>query len=239
MKTVLITGGNRGLGKAFVECFAADGWRVLATARHTESLPSAVSAGFALDLANHDQMVQVSKALSKESIDCIIHNAGFNPKDVKDRPNYFESTYYCKDFSAANVSESLFINALHPMELTGRLMPVLKDDCIVVAVTSWLGSIGGKTPTEFNSPGHYGYGGSKALMNMFMKALSLEFDRDPEHRVAVALNPGWMKTDMGGGDRADISPEDVASRLLAMIKDGFVRTQNGKFLNSDRTEHGW
>jgi NAD(P)-dependent dehydrogenase (short-subunit alcohol dehydrogenase family) len=39
-KTVLITGGNRGLGRALVDCFAVqENWKVIATARRLESLP--------------------------------------------------------------------------------------------------------------------------------------------------------------------------------------------------------
>ena len=196
---------------------------------------------YPLDLAKHDQVVALANSLveSKATIDCIIHNAGFNPKDVKEPTDYFDSTFYIQDFSAANVSESLFINALHSMELTGRLLPVLTKDAVVIAISSWLGSIGEKTV-----PGHYAYAGSKALMNMFIKGLSLEFAKDKHNapvsqRTAIALNPGWMKIDMGGGDRADISPEEVASRILAMIDDGFFHAHNGTFLNTDRTEHAW
>lgn len=147
-KTVLITGGNRGLGKALVECFAAkEGWRVVATARRVESLPSNVE-GYALDLSKHDHIVSLAAALveKKEQFSMIIHNAGFNPKDNKAVPGYFESTFTCNaHFSAANVAESVMINALHPMELTGLLLPsCMTADCIVVAVSSWLGSIGEK-----------------------------------------------------------------------------------------------
>lgn len=243
MKTVLITGGNRGLGLSLVTTFAKAGWQVLATARKIESLPSDFEKvkGFALDLASHDSVVSLSEDLLKQgaTIDVILHNAGFNPKDQKDREGYFESTFYVSKFSAANVGESMTINALHPMELTGRLLPILATDAVVIAVSSWLGSIGAKTV-----PGHYGYTGSKALMNMMIKGMSLEFSQkadrqETEHkRVAVALNPGWMKTDMGGSN-ADITSDEVASRILSMIDDGFIRECNGKFLNTDRTEHQW
>jgi hypothetical protein len=47
-----------------------------------------------------------------------------------------------------------------------------------------------------------------------------------------------MQTDMGGSN-ASISPEEVASRILCMVEDGFFRSNNGKFLNTDRTEHEW
>ena len=83
MKTVLITGGNRGLGKALVDCFVAQSnWKVLATARNKDSLPDGIDAGYALDLSKHDDVIAVATALveKNEPIDMIIHNAGFNPK---------------------------------------------------------------------------------------------------------------------------------------------------------------
>lgn len=207
-----------------------------------ESLPDNLEnvTKFSLDLASHDSVVKLAENLLQRqtTIDVIIHNAGFNPKDQKDREGYFESTFYAHQFSAVNVGESMTINALHPMELTGRLFPVFAKDAVVIAISSWLGSIGAKAV-----PGHYGYTGSKALMNMMIKGLSLEFDKssdsdDTSSRVAVTMNPGWMKTDMGGSN-ADITSDKVASRILTMIEDGFIRNCNGKFLNTDRTEHEW
>ncbi len=194
MKTVLITGGNRGLGRARVNHFFNNDWRVLATARSVDSLPSGKNiVGYELDLASNDSVNALVASIGPDQIiDAIIHNAGFNPKDKKDAPGYFESTFYVKDFSAANVAESMMINALHPMELTGKLFGNLSDDAVIIFISSWLGSIGAKT-----NPGHYGYGGSKALMNMMVKGLALELAKDVDHkRVAIAMNPGWMKTDM-------------------------------------------
>lgn len=274
-KTVLITGGNRGLGLSLVKTFAAkkEAWNVLTTARNIDSLPTEIDEGiiierYELDLSNHDSVVRLAEKLvtNRTKIDVIIHNAGFNPKDQKDRDGYFDSTFYTSKFSAAAVGESMFINALHPMELTGRLFPVLADDAVVIAISSWLGSITIKTV-----PGHYGYTGSKALMNMFIKGMSIEFDKAAaaaskdddfskksasddaaaadggdekrKQRIAVALNPGWMKTDMGGSN-ADITSDEVADRILSMIDDDsgngcFIRSCNGKFINTDRTEHPW
>lgn len=76
-------------------------------------------------------------------------------------------------------------------------------------------------------------------MNMCIKGLSLEFANDKDtSRTAVAINPGWMKTDMGGSN-ADITPEEVSQRILKMVEDGFVQSANGKFINTDRSEHPW
>lgn len=148
MKTVLITGGNRGLGLSLVKTFSEAGWKVLATARKVESLPTNLAnvTPYELDLSIHGQVVQLANTLltTVPTIDVVIHNAGFNPKDQKHIEGYFDSTFYTEKFSAANVSESMLINALHPMELTGRLFPILSQDAIVIAITSWLGSIGAK-----------------------------------------------------------------------------------------------
>eukprot|EP00540_Astrosyne_radiata_P008417 CAMPEP_0116852350 /NCGR_PEP_ID=MMETSP0418-20121206/17243_1 /TAXON_ID=1158023 /ORGANISM="Astrosyne radiata, Strain 13vi08-1A" /LENGTH=242 /DNA_ID=CAMNT_0004484501 /DNA_START=37 /DNA_END=765 /DNA_ORIENTATION=- len=240
MKTVLITGGNRGLGKGLVDTFAKAGWKVLATARRVDSIASQDNVqAYPLDLSVQSQIDDLVEKLvqEKQAVDVVIHNAGFNPKDAKDKPEgYFDSTFYVKDFSAENVSESLRINALHPMELTGKLLSkgILTTDGIVIGISSWLGSI-----TKKNFGGHYGYAGSKALFNMCIKGMSIEFQKDEEHnRTAVAINPGWMRTDMGG-PKAETTPEQVAERILNMIQDGFLAEHNGRFLNTDRTEHEW
>jgi NAD(P)-dependent dehydrogenase (short-subunit alcohol dehydrogenase family) len=248
-KTILITGGNRGLGLALVRCFAnTDAWTVMTTARRVESFPSDVLGAqnitiFPLDLQNSssvDSLVETLAAgttTTTTKLNVIIHNAGFNPKDIKEG-NFFESTFYAKCFSAQSVAECCYINALHPMELTGKLLAGnhLADDCIVLGISSWLGSI-----TNKNFAGHYGYAGSKALFNLCLKGLALEFQKDPDtNRCAIAINPGWMATDMGGPN-AERTPDQVAQALYSMVHDdqGYLLRHNGCFLNIDRTEHPW
>ena len=266
-KTVLITGGNRGLGLALVRCFAGSGgnpesstgsiggssggtkvdWNVLATSRNLDFLPKDLNIlAYPLDLQHSEDvehlvhLLVVSNTIENPiKIDLLIHNAGFNPKDIKDDEGhmFFDSTFYVKHFSALNVAECCKVNALHPMELTGKLLSngLLSDSCIVLGLSSWLGSI-----TNKDFPGHYGYAGSKALFNMCLKGLALEFAKDPDtSRCAIALNPGWMATDMGGAN-AEQTPEQVAKAIYDMVMDdGYLLGQNGKFLNVDRTEHAW
>ena len=42
-----------------------------------------------------------------------------------------------------------------------------------------------------------------------------------------------------GGSNADITPEEVSKRIYDMFVEGFFHQNNGKFLNTDRTEHEW
>jgi len=161
-------------------------------------------------------------ASSSPSIDLLINNAGFNPKDVGDS-EYFDSTFRIEHFSPSAVMDSLRINALMPMKLTSSLLSVLSPDAVVLNVSSYLGSIG-----QTQVPGHYGYAGSKALLNMFTKALSLEFSNS--ERSAVAFNPGWMKTDMGG-QHASLQPSDVAKSIYMLYRRGIFNAKNGCFLD--------
>ena len=75
MKTVLISGGNRGIGKAMVDCFAANGWKVLATARNPESLPATAHQKLQLDLASMESIDALVKSLIEDgntTIDLVI-----------------------------------------------------------------------------------------------------------------------------------------------------------------------
>lgn len=233
-KTVLITGVNRGLGAALAATFHKNGWHVLGTARDPASLNKAhVDMAFALDLSDPQSVRSIAQAATHADrhVDFLINNAGFNPKDRKDDPDYFQSTFRIENFSAENVAESMWINALAPTELVSQLLHLLADDAVVLNISSWLGSIG-----EKSSGGHYGYAGSKALLNMMTRALACEWTNTS--RSAVALNPGWMSTEMGGSN-AKTSPEKTAVDILDLYTTGALRIANGRFLNSDGTEHAW
>ena len=153
-KTVLITGANRGLGAAFAKEAHDLGYRVVGTARSVSTLKADhVDRPYALDLSKKNSIAQVCSEILADGleIDLLINNAGFNPKDRKDDPNYFQSTFKIEHFDASNVAESLWINALAPTTLISRLLPNLTDDAVALNISSWLGSIGGKTSGE-----HYG-----------------------------------------------------------------------------------
>lgn len=233
MKTVLITGANRGFGEALLTCFEGAGWHVLATARRPETLPTRERVTpLTLDLSNKQSIAALADAVKSAgyTVDLLINNAGYNPKDSSDKA-YFMSTFKIAHFSGRNVAKSLEINALAPMELSSKLLPSLAENAVVLNISSWLGSIGAKS-----GGGHYGYSGSKALLNMFTRAMALEFAEG--QRAAVAFNPGWMRTDMGG-DKAQVSPADVAQAVLDLYSEGALHQNNGEFLNFDGSRHVW
>ena len=81
MPTVLVTGANRGIGLEFARQYAADGWKVLATARDLEkagdlrTLSGDVSV-FAMDVADDASIQQLARQLDGQPVDLLINNAG-------------------------------------------------------------------------------------------------------------------------------------------------------------------
>lgn len=233
-KTVFVTGANRGLGAAIAGVFHEAGWHVIGTARDASALSNAnVDAAYALDLSDLGSLEALVTDIKSTggTIDLLINNAGFNPKDKPGDPTYFRTTFAIEEFSASNVAESMWINALVPTELVSKLMPNLADDAVVLNVSSWLGSIGNK-----DMGGHYGYAGSKALLNMMTRGIALEWG--DTGRAAVVLNPGWMRTDMGGSN-AERTPQDTAKDILALYLSKELHRASGCFINTDGSRHAW
>jgi NAD(P)-dependent dehydrogenase (short-subunit alcohol dehydrogenase family) len=65
---------------------------------------------------------------------------------------------------------------------------------------------------------------------MATRALAAELE--PEGVTAVVVNPGWMRTDMGGGDKADLDPDQVAEGIVELAG-GLTMADTGRFLDWD------
>ena len=88
------------------------------------------------------------------------------------------------------------------------------------------------TRTEFRSPS---YAMSKAAQNMatvqMAKALA------PRGIKVVALNPGWVRTDMGGAE-GTLSPEESVAGLLGIL-DRLREQDSGHFLDWQGEAVAW
>ena len=100
----------------------------------------------------------------------------------------------------------------------------------IVTLSSMLGSM-----ALNSSGGTYAYRASKAGVNAITKSLSI--DLAERGIIAIALHPGWVKTDMGG-PQADIDVETSAAGMKAVI-DAVTREDSGKFLSWDGSELPW
>jgi NAD(P)-dependent dehydrogenase (short-subunit alcohol dehydrogenase family) len=81
----------------------------------------------------------------------------------------------------------------------------------------------------------YAYSASKAALNMLTRRLALEIQT--KGITVVAIQPGWVKTDMGGSG-AEITPNESVTGMLRTI-DNLTMADTGKFYSWDGGEVPW
>lgn len=228
MKTVLITGANRGIGLMFARQYAADGYRVIACCRNPQNaaeLNMLTKNGHVevhrLDVCDPASIDHLKGQLSLASIDILINNAGIYGK----RLSLGELDY-------DNWMQVLETNTLGPIRLTEALIDQLTrgQSSKLVFITSKMGSI-----ADNSSGGAYIYRSSKAALNAAVKSLAM--DLASRGAVAVAIHPGWVQTDMGGPN-ALITTETSVTNMRRVI-DELGPGDNGRFLNYDGKEIPW
>ncbi|TKC89431.1 SDR family oxidoreductase [Trinickia terrae] len=225
MKTALIVGASRGLGREFARQYQRAGWRVLATARDDDSLDSLAALGcetFSLDIAEPEEIAALGWKLNGERLDAAVIVSGV----------YGPRTEGVETITVEDFDYVMTTNVRGPMQLMPILLPLVEDAQGVLAVlSSKMGSIGEATGTT-----GWLYRASKAALNDALKIASLQTRR----ATCVALHPGWVRTDMGGSAAA-IDPE----RSVAGMRDVLAQAAashasfNGRFFQYDGTAIDW
>ena len=189
MKTVLITGSNRGLGLEFARRYGENNYNVIACCRNKDRANDLHSLSkkhisikiYSLDVGDTDQIKALSKSLQNQPIDILINNAGI----------YRPSTL--GNINKDDWVDSFLINTIAPYEIIQKFLPqILKGNLKkVISITSKMGSIDDNT-----SGGSYIYRSSKTALNSMMRSLSN--DLLSQGISTLTLHPGWVRTDMGG-----------------------------------------
>lgn len=230
VKTVLITGANRGIGLEFVRQFAADDWLVLACCRHPQDAIALMALRdqhknitiYRLDTLDIKQMQELKQQLAGQAIDILINNAGIYGKEATK----------LRHLDAKEIVEVFRTNALGPLKISEALLENIAQSQmkLVVTISSTMGSI---AETTFGDA--YAYRASKAAVNMLMKSLAMDVK---EHGIRVLLlHPGWVKTDMGGKDAQITTQESVTGmrKVIANLK----TTETGVFYSYDGRTIPW
>ncbi|MEM7280531.1 MAG: SDR family oxidoreductase [Pseudomonadota bacterium] len=231
MPTVLVTGAARGLGAEFVKQYAEDGWHVLACARDSGRITSQSNVeSLELDVASEVSMESLADAVGDKPVDVLINCAGTMGKF-----GFADGGLEADAFGRAswdNWHDILKINLFAPMLLSELLLSNVEksDQKKIVTLTSILGSMG-----KNNFGGLYAYRASKAGVNAIMKSMSVDLvKRDV---IAVAMHPGWVQTDMGGG-QADIDSATSVTGMRSVIS-GLTQDHSGGVWMYDGTELPW
>lgn len=189
MKNAIITGANRGIGRATVERLAVDGYDIWACARrqsasfeedlHELSKRCGVSIEpLYFDMTDHQAMREavLQIAATKKTVDVLINNAGIT----------FSGLVAMTPMDKLReVFEVNYFSVVRMMQLVSKVMMRQRSGCIVN-----LASVGG---IEAN-PGYLAYGSSKAALIWATKCAAKEFGKFGIRVNAVA--PGLIETDM-------------------------------------------
>ena len=227
---IVVTGANRGVGLELTRQLLERGDEVVASARdpkHAESL-KALSQRFgdrlwhvALDVASDDSAAALPEALPPGPVDALINNAGVIGKMTS-----------LEDLDFDDALRTYQTNALGALRVTRALLDRLRQGTgkRILNLSTGMGSI-----ADNGSGGAWAYRMSKAALNMATKNLSHALRSDGI--AVVGVNPGWVKTDMGGAG-ATMAVDESARRLLAVF-DSMDLAASGSFLNHDGTAYPW
>lgn len=223
MKTILVTGANRGIGLALTRAFRARGDAVIAVCRRSSDALEATGAQVepGIDVTDGDALDALARRLSDVRIDTLVLNAG-----VLER----ESLGDIDEAGFDSMRRQFEVNALGPLRVAQALLDNLADGAKVGIVTSRMGSV-----ADNGSGGRYGYRASKAAVNAIGKSLAV--DLQPRGIAVFLLHPGYVATDMVGGT-GDVSPEQAAAQLVERI-DGLTLEQTGTFWHANGSPLPW
>ncbi|XP_022125290.2 C-factor [Pieris rapae] len=244
MKSVLVTGANRGLGLGMVKFLLKNDKveNVFATCRNvSEELKSFSHEHkklhiLTLDVTNYEKLddvaMQIKKVVGDRGLNVLINNAGVTTRFTK-----------LNLVKADQLLENLSVNTIAPILLTKALVPLLKQAAVtnsakpigaqkaaVINMSSILGSI-----AQNDQGGFYPYRCSKAALNAATKSMSIDLKKD--EILVASIHPGWVKTDMGGKN----APLDVDTSIAGILKtiDNLSEKDTGKFFQYDGSELPW
>ena len=223
MRTVVISGANRGIGLALAESYRALGAHVVGLCRQASPVLEASGAQIieGVDVTSPDSL-RMAAGRVEGSADVLIANAGLLTN---------ESIDALADPSALDrIRRQFEVNALGALLTVHAFADRLRHGSRVAVITSRMGSVADNT-----SGGHYGYRMSKAALNAAAKSLAV--DLKPRGIPVAILHPGFVRTDMTSR-HGDAEPGEAAAMLVDRI-DALDLASSGTFWHANGTVLPW
>jgi len=218
-QTALIVGASRGLGLGLAREYARRGWRVVGTVRD-EAGEQALRAAGDIDVRRLDvaDYAAIDAFKVDGDLDLLFLNAGIG------------SAVDFMDADSAESARVIHINAVAPARLARLLLETVRPETGVIAfMSSRMGSIAQDTEGGWEA-----YRASKSAQNAFAAALAA---KQAKALTVLSLEPGWVKTDLGGPD-ATSSVEESVPALVDIVER--CRGAGGhRFLDIEGREVAW
>ncbi|XP_053304497.1 C-factor-like [Spea bombifrons] len=245
IRTLLVTGSNRGIGLEFVQQFVKSPNppdQIFAACRDPDAPRSQELKNLAEKHSNvvviqldatdgasiTESAKQVEKHLNGRGLDLLINNAGVL------HPNTLQTQ------TAEDMMEVYSVNVVGPMLVTQAYYDLLKKSAAsngkaaIFNVSSLLGSIE-HVPGVFADFPVISYRCSKAALNMLSRCQGEGYKQD--NIISVAVHPGWVQTDLGG-ERAPLTTETSVVGMLKVIY-SLTMDQSGTFVDWEEKAVKW
>jgi NAD(P)-dependent dehydrogenase (short-subunit alcohol dehydrogenase family) len=191
-RTVVVTGGTSGIGRAIAEAFAADGCYVAVTGRTAEEveraapLPDRVAA-FPLDVTRPAEVLEFISGLRAPRLDVLVNAAGTIMRDGQ-------------EFNPDNFARIVDVNLTGAMRMCTAARELLFEarGCVIniASMLSFFGS--GYAPA---------YSASKGGIVQLTKSLAIAWA--PQGVRVNAIAPGWIETALTAPLLADPAKRDA------------------------------
>src|SRR5215470_1266750 len=230
MKTVLITGANKGIGHEVARELAAKGFHVFVGARNVKAGRKAaediVNGGakatfLEIDVSDHDSVTNAAREFSnkEDHLDVLVNNAGI----IADGDN-----------AILEINDDLFrktleTNTLGPLRVTRAFVPLLRKSKVprVINVSSGGGQLTG---------GADGWAPAYCISKTALNGVTVQLAAALPKFAVNSVCPGWVRTDMGG-QNASRSVEEGADTIVWLANEA-PQDLTAKFLR-DRKEIPW
>ena len=223
-RTVLITGASAGIGEAFAEVFAAEGFDLVLTARRADRLAAVAQRirqthsrqveVIVADLSERDASVKLYEEIGRRglTIDALVNNAGYG----------VPGGYVASPWERHDAMLQVMVVAL--AELTHRMLPGMIERGYGRIIN--VASLAALVPAP---AGHTLYAASKALVVRFSESLAGEVLRHGIH--VTALCPGFTLSEFHDvtGSRATVSrlPSWLWMEAARVAREGFDAVMAG------------
>ena len=216
-KTVLVTGGSKGIGRAIVEAMAEQGANVIINYSSDEQAANEVAEivkkhavkvlTVKANIAQQDEVEAMFSKIKSEfgSLNVLVNNAGiFDENDSPDSVEAFENVFQTNLFAQIAVT-----NAARKLMTKGK----------IVFISSIHGKLGHGRPSAI------AYSASKAALNSYIKNLAKHLAPDV---LVNAVSPGRTLTPMWGDMDETYKKKQAAGHLIdrwiepSEIADGVV-----------------
>jgi len=224
-RTALITGASSGIGEAFADVFASEGFDLVITARRADRLRVVAErieqrygrrvVVITIDLGERDAPARLCDELAARGIlvDALVNNAGYG----------VEGAYLASPW--ARHLTNLQVLVVTVTELTHRLLPGMIDRGYGRIIN--VASLAGLVPAP---AGHTLYGASKAFVIKFSEALSHEVRKHGVHVTALCPGFTWSEFHDVTGTREQMNrlPRWIWMDAPTVAREGFDAVMAGR-----------